>query len=190
MISFFVFQYNLRKKCVTIVINDKQTNHSFGMYPSEVNMYTLDELRIQENKAEKKTLVRFLCYQVLLFGFCLALLLLTDFFDRQALRLFPLALFLLGFSLTKMHRFLRPKEFRGKVVHLYVGIEHRKKYLSGQAGLTYAADKIKMLDLVAENENGKSRSVSVPYRPHYKDLKTGDQVILFRFLDLIYPIST
>lgn len=55
--------------------------------------------------------------------------------------------------------------------------------------MTYVADQIKKMDLVIENENGKSRNVTVPYRTYYKDLKTGDPVIAFRFLDIVLPVT-
>ena len=108
---------------------------------------------------------------------------------KLVMQFLPLALCLLGFFLSKIFLFLQPREFRGTIKYLNVAIEQKKKYLSGQAGLTYAATQHKVLDLVVEHKTGRSRSVTLPYRKAYEDLKIGDEVILLRFVDAVSPIS-
>ena len=144
-------------------------------------MNKLQDFRVLQKKNEKKALFSFLLYQLCLVLLTVYLFFFTSFFDRAALRLLPLALFLLGIPLTKIHLFLRPREFRGKVIYLNVGIELRKKI-----GFTYLADKVKVMLLVTENHKGKRISVTVPYRKDYAQRKAGDTVTLFRFLDIVY----
>jgi len=134
-------------------------------------MTTFDELRAIQKKNEKKALCFFVLYQFLLLLFTVCGFSFTSFFDRKALQFLPLALCLLGFFLSKIFLFLQPRE------------------LSGQAGLTYAATQHKVLDLVVEHKTGRSRSVTLPYRKAYEDLKIGDEVILLRFVDAVSPIS-
>ncbi|MBE6712561.1 MAG: hypothetical protein E7580_03445 [Ruminococcaceae bacterium] len=152
-------------------------------------MTTFDELRAIQKKNEKKALCFFVLYQFLLLLFTVCGFSFTSFFDRKALQFLPLALCLLGFFLSKIFLFLQPREFRGTIKYLNVAIEQKKKYLSGQAGLTYAATQHKVLDLVVEHKTGRSRSVTLPYRKAYEDLKIGDEVILLRFVDAVSPIS-
>ncbi len=143
-------------------------------------MTQLQDLRALQKDNERKALVSFFVYQIFLLLFAAYLFFFTSFFHRTALRLLPLALFLLGIPLTKVHLFFHPREFFGTVVYLNVGIELRKKI-----GYTYLADKVKVMLLVVENDNGKRRSVTVPYRKEYAQRKIGDKVSIFRFLDIV-----
>ena len=71
------------------------------------------------------------------------------------------------------------------MVWVNVVVELRKKYLSGQAGVSLSAKQVKMMELIVENERGKTIWFSFPYRREYEKLRVGDRVVILRFVNEI-----
>lgn len=149
-------------------------------------MSKLDELRALQSSQQKKSILLFVLWNAILFTVTAGTFFFTNYFNEYpSFKLLPLAFFLLGIPLTKIYLFFRPKEFCATVVWINVVVELRKKYLSGQAGVSLSAKQVKMMELIVENERGKTIWFSIPYRRDYEKLRVGDRVVILRFVNEI-----
>lgn len=78
---------------------------------------------------------------------------------------------------------IQRKEFFGGIEYSNVKVEHVKQYASHQAGVTYNAIDVSVLDLIVVNENGKKLRKEFTYDWRWGDYIVGHQVYILRFVD-------
>ncbi|MBE6648327.1 MAG: hypothetical protein E7614_02260 [Ruminococcaceae bacterium] len=145
-------------------------------------MITIEEARILQNKAQKKSLVILSISFLILAAICVGL-----FFVGK--REFTIALYLSVFVLlyvaykVKITEFLRAKEYEGEVTYFNVDTEQYKKIHTHQVGSKYDTYRILVADMQVEDKNGKTRHKTFRYTKEYDNVKPGDKATVLRFVD-------
>ncbi len=145
-------------------------------------MLSLQEARDLQAKVQKQILTRFTTYFLMI---SVAVFLLYRFVisEYSAVIAFGIVMLFLSVKSTKIHLFLRRKEFVGTVAYSNIVVEPVKRYASHQAGATYASYDVAMLELIVADEGGKSLHVNVGYNGAWGEYKIGDKVAVLRFVD-------
>lgn len=145
-------------------------------------MITINEARIQQKKAQKKSLLTLCICFLVLAAICVGLY----FVGKQE---FTFALYLSVFVLiyvaykVKITEFFRVKEYKGEVTYFNVRTEQVKETNSHQAGTNYDTYTVFMADIIVKDQKGKARHKTFRYTKDYDNVKPGDKATILRFVD-------
>jgi hypothetical protein len=145
-------------------------------------MITLENARIQQKKAQKKSVTIFLGSIVLFTAVCVGLYFVGKREFYIGIYLSLLALLYIGYK-VKLTEFLRPKEYEGEVTYFNVRTEQFKKVNSHQAGNTYGTYIIYVAEMFVKDKKGRTRYKSFRHTKEYDNIKAGDKATVLRFVD-------
>ncbi len=145
-------------------------------------MITIEEARIEQKKAQKKSLLILSISFPILAAICVGLY----FVGKQE---FAISMFLSVFVLlyvaykVKISEFLQVREYEGEVTYFNVRRERIKKTNSHQAGNTYDTYDVLFADMIIRDNKGKTRHKTFRYSKEYDKVKQGDKATVLRFVD-------
>ncbi len=145
-------------------------------------MITLKDARIQQKKAQNKSVAIFLGSLVFFTAVCVGLYFVGKREFYIGIYLSLLALLYVGYK-VKFTEFLRPKEYEGEVTYFNVRTERVKKNHSHQAGNTYDTYTIYVAEMLVKDNKGKTRYKNFRHTKEYDNIKAGDKATVLRFVD-------
>ncbi len=145
-------------------------------------MITIKEARLQQNKAQKKSILIVSISLLILTAVCVG----VYFVGNQE---FTVALWLSVFVWLyivykcKITEFFKAKEYEGEVTYFNVRRERIKKTNSHQAGSSYDTYDVLFGDMIIKDNKGKTRHKTFRYTKEYDNVRAGDKATVLRFVD-------
>ncbi len=144
-------------------------------------MLTLKEARKLQKERESKAVLWFV-FSLALVGIATYVLLeFTNVFEISTVfYLIPVALIAFAIKKTRIYLFLTAQEFVGKVIYLNVYVT-RDQRIKGR--ITYTTVDNLEVEMIIENDEGKSKSLQIPSSPATYNIAEGTELALLRFID-------
>ncbi|MBO5786558.1 MAG: hypothetical protein J6R45_04460 [Clostridia bacterium] len=144
-------------------------------------MLTIKEARKIQKSREVKAIGLFLASLVVTLLITFVLMEYTTIFEiNSVFYLIPVSILALAVKKTEIYRFATTKEFVGKVVYLNVYVT-RDQRIKGR--ITYTTVDSLEVEMIIENDEGKSKSLQIPSSPATYNIAEGTRLALLRFVD-------
>ncbi len=144
-------------------------------------MLTLNEARKLQKERESKAIGWFIASVVATLLITFVLMEYTTIFEiNSVFYLIPAALIAIAVKKTEIYKLLTAKEFVGKVVYLNVYVT-RDQRIKGR--ITYTTVDNLEVEMIIENDEGKSKSLQIPSSPATYNIAEGTRLVLLRFVD-------
>ncbi|MBO5768112.1 MAG: hypothetical protein J6R49_06230 [Clostridia bacterium] len=144
-------------------------------------MLTIKEARKIQKSREVKAIGLFLASLVVTLLITFVLMEYTTIFEiNSVFYLIPVSILALAVKKTEIYKFATTKEFVGKVVYLNVYVT-RDQRIKGR--ITYTTVDSLEVEMIIENDEGKSKSLQIPSSPATYNIAEGTRLALLRFVD-------
>ena len=144
-------------------------------------MLTLKEARKLQKQREGKAVGLFLASLIVTLLITFVLMEYTSVFEiNSVFYLIPVSILSLAVKKTEIYKFATTKEFVGKVVYLNVYVT-RDQRIKGR--ITYTTVDSLEVEMIIENDEGKSKSLQIPSSPATYNIAEGTRLALLRFVD-------
>ncbi|MBO5915268.1 MAG: hypothetical protein J6Q72_07955 [Clostridia bacterium] len=144
-------------------------------------MLTIKEARKIQKSREGKAIGLFLASLVITLLITFVLMEYTTIFEiNSVFYLIPVSILALAVKKTEIYKFATTKEFVGKVVYLNVYVT-RDQRIKGR--ITYTTVDSLEVEMIIENDEGKSKSLQIPSSPATYNIAEGPRLALLRFVD-------
>lgn len=144
-------------------------------------MLTLKEARKLQKSREGKAVGLFLASLVVTLLITFVLMEYTSIFEiNSVFYLIPAAFVAIAVKKTEIYKLLTAREFVGKVVYLNVYVT-RDQRIKGR--ITYTTVDSLEVEMIIENDEGKSKSLQIPSSPATYNIAEGTRLALLRFVD-------
>ncbi|MBR5859380.1 MAG: hypothetical protein IKZ05_05600 [Clostridia bacterium] len=144
-------------------------------------MQDIKEARKLSKQREARAIGLFLASLIATLLITFVLMEYTNIFEiNSVFYLIPVALLALAVKKTEIYRLFTPKEFIGKVVYMNVYVT-RDQRIKGR--ITYTTVDSLEVEMIIENDEGKSKSLQLPSSPATYNIAEGTRLALLRFVD-------
>ena len=144
-------------------------------------MLTIKEARKIQKSREGKAIGLFLASLVITLLITFVLMEYTTIFEiNSVFYLIPVSILALAVKKTEIYKFATTKEFVGKVIYLNVYVT-RDQRIKGR--ITYTTVDSLEVEMIIENDEGKSKSLQIPSSPATYNIAEGTRLALLRFVD-------
>ena len=144
-------------------------------------MLTLKEARKLQKQREGKAVGLFLASLIVTLLITFVLMEYTSVFEiNSVFYLIPVAFVAIAVKKTEIYKLLTAREFVGKVVYLNVYVT-RDQRIKGR--ITYTTVDSLEVEMIIENDEGKSKSLQIPSSPATYNIAEGTRLALLRFVD-------
>ena len=144
-------------------------------------MLTLKEARKLQKSREGKAVGLFLASLVVTLLITFVLMEYTSVFEiNSVFYLIPATILAIAVKKTEIYKLLTAREFVGKVVYLNVYVT-RDQRIKGR--ITYTTVDSLEVEMIIENDEGKSKSLQIPSSPATYNIAEGTRLALLRFVD-------
>lgn len=144
-------------------------------------MQDIKEARKLSKQREARAIGLFLASLIATLLITYALMKYTNVFEiNSVFYLIPVALLALAVKKTEIYKLLTTREFVGKVVYLNVYVT-RDQRIKGR--ITYTTVDSLEVEMIIENDEGKSKSLQIPSSPATYNIAEGTRLALLRFVD-------
>ena len=144
-------------------------------------MQDIKEARKLSKQREARAIGLFLASLIVTLLITFVLMEYTSVFEiNSVFYLIPVALLALAVKKTEIYKLFTAREFVGKVVYLNVYVT-RDQRIKGR--ITYTTVDSLEVEMIIENDEGKSKSLQIPSSPATYNIAEGTRLALLRFVD-------